>query len=342
LSHTVKEESLFQWARASLPYWYFVEEGANEFLHLAAAIHAWAYEHASEWLRLQAFIEAATGGDEADWLQQHAKDRGTWRQDGESDDMLRSRLRNPEDAVTRPALLAFIDAALAAAGLGSAAMIEMPRDEAYLGDFVSDAGLGGTFGRVGSPMVFTPLVDFAGLPYRGIFPADGHNLVIAGAAQANNNGTHPTTGIAGDGVTYTDANGVTGQDPSVSWTVQKLDRRGNLKDGWNKTFLSRGQRVGSALPVIVVMLPVGVSDALLQSITELASLKKAAGVLVLVEPGGATYSPGLTESLAMSESVATVGPDQAGLGDFLWWSESLMGGLAETLELDETLDAVGP
>lgn len=62
------------------------------------------------------------------FLDAHAKDRGLRRQDGETDDQLRERLRTPPKAGTRSAILAAVQQIV---GSAQVIMIELPRDGAY-------------------------------------------------------------------------------------------------------------------------------------------------------------------------------------------------------------------
>lgn len=65
----------------------------------------------------------ATAGGK--WLNQHARDRGTARQAGESDATLRQRLRTPPDAITPPAMRAALEALAATAGVGAVYLYEL-------------------------------------------------------------------------------------------------------------------------------------------------------------------------------------------------------------------------
>jgi uncharacterized protein YqgV (UPF0045/DUF77 family) len=72
----------------------------------------------------------STSSDE--WTDEHAKDADTRRQTGEDNDTLIARLRTVDDAVTKPAILAKVNAILAAAGVvGVAGMTEIWQQGAY-------------------------------------------------------------------------------------------------------------------------------------------------------------------------------------------------------------------
>lgn len=92
---TPQEQALFDHAKAALPRWL---EATPE-LAAFAKIVGQALAQAQTWYDY-AKIREATGI----WLDQHARDRGTARQAGESDASLAARLRSIQDAVTRPAL----------------------------------------------------------------------------------------------------------------------------------------------------------------------------------------------------------------------------------------------
>lgn len=225
-----------------------------------------------------------------DWLAQHARDRGTERQEGESDEALRDRLKRVEDAVTRPVLLAAVQAVLDREGVvGTPAMVELRRDKAFFRSSVSDTGTGGVFLGTAPDMSFTPDDGFATTddaampPFRSIEEDVDHRLVISGAATAANNGTRAITGLAGDAVEFANGAGVAEVDPTVTWTVEKLDRDGNLLDGFVDSYFTRGDRFGGMLSAIIVILPFGCDEATRQSVLEELRLKKGAGVRAIVE-----------------------------------------------------------
>lgn len=283
---TGTELELYNWAVQSLPEWYASDDRANEFLGLCAKVFAPSYVQAQFWLQQVPYILQAPGptSTEPDWLNQHARDRGTNRANGETDAQLRYRLRNIADAITRPALLAAVNAILAAAGYGVAAMVELPRDSSYLGDFTSETGTGGTFALIsGTTYKFTPNVKFRGLPYNPVFPQTQRALIFSGAASGGNNGTFVTTGVDVNGAKYVNGSAVAGLDNSVSWTLQKRDLTGNVIDGWRRSYFSRGYRFDCKVPTIIVILPYAATLAVELQVTELLRQKAAAGIRVRVE-----------------------------------------------------------
>lgn len=118
---TPEEQELFDATKAALPRFLFQKDDApQESFGAGAKVFKLAKDTIAGWLS-QSFILTATGF----WLDQHAIDRGSRRQSGESDVALRARLRQVEDAVTLPALQSAVDAVLAAAGVaGTATIIE--------------------------------------------------------------------------------------------------------------------------------------------------------------------------------------------------------------------------
>lgn len=284
---TLEETKLFEFARDSLPPWIKTED---EFLKAAAKMGG-SVRAIEDYLFGQALIGTAVGptsGVTPDWLGQHARDRGTTRAAGESDVELRARLKEFPDALTRAALLATANAILDAAGISDlAALLELPRDAARFGFFHFLFGTGGTFAQSGTVSRFTPAV----LPWpvppwqsASVFPGLTWELIIGGAANAGNNGTRTVTGLDGDAAIVTNAAGVAGVDPTVSWVAQRLDADGNLRDGFSRSYLGRGYRMKNSRPMLlIVILPYPTSAATASSVLAALTLKKAAGIRLVVE-----------------------------------------------------------
>lgn len=283
---TTEENELLDFATGALPSWV---RQPDEVLASAAKSIALARAQ-GEYLFSQALITQATGPTAVspDWLDQHARDRGTSRQAGELDQALQARLRVVPDAVTRQALLDAANAILAAAGVsGAAALLELPRDAAYLGSFTALTGTGGTFAQAGTVSEFTPTVlPWPVPPFQaaGVTPLRSWQLVVSGAASAGNNGTRAVAGLDGNAAIVTNASGVAGADPTVTWKAQRLDVTGNVTDGFHRTYLSRGYRVTQQRPFeIVMILPFGTDVGTQNSIRESLRLKKSAGYKLTVE-----------------------------------------------------------
>jgi hypothetical protein len=283
---TADEQSLLDFATGALPDWV---RSPDEVLASAAKSVAMARAH-GDYLFSQTLITQATGptSDSPDWLDQHARDRGTSRQAGELDPVLQARLRAVPDAVTRQALLDAANAILAAAGVaGSAAMLELPRDAAYLGSFTALTGTGGTFAQAGTVTRFTPTaLPWPVPPFQaaGVTPVRSWQLVVSGASSGGNNGTRAITGLDGNATIATNASGVAGADATVTWKAQRLDVAGNVTDGFHRVYLSRGYRLTQQRPFeIIVILPFGASLGVQNSVRESLRLKKAAGYKLTVE-----------------------------------------------------------
>lgn len=283
---TTEEQELVDFATGALPDWV---RSPDEVLVSAAKSVTLARTH-GEYLFTQSLITLATGptADSPDWLDQHARDRGTSRQAGETDPVLQARLRVVPDAITRQALLDAANAILAAAGVsGSAALLELPRDAAYLGSFTALTGTGGSFAQSGSVTRFTPTaLPWPTPPFQAasVTPVLSWQLVISGAAASGNNGTRAITGLDGDAAMVSNASGVAGADPTVTWKAQRLDVAGNVTDGFHRVYLSRGYRLTQSRPFeIIVILPFGASAGVQNSVRESLRLKKAAGYKLTVE-----------------------------------------------------------
>lgn len=283
---TADEQNFYDFAKASLPDW--IPDG-DEFLMGAAKMFG-SVKALIDYLFGQALIGSAVGATATtpDWLNQHARDRGTARVDGEDDPTLRDRLRKVSDALTRASILDAVNSILVAAGISDeAALVELPKHGAHSGTYASDTGTGGTFAVAGTVVTFTPDTAWARPPYwaAALVPTRTTKLVISGAADASHDGTHAITGLSGDGAQYTDASpGAAGADPTVTWRVDTTDVEGNVRDEFARAYSQRGYRSARLVPLrIVIILPFGSTDAITASVTEALRQKKAAGVAVTVE-----------------------------------------------------------
>jgi hypothetical protein len=283
---TSDEQELLDFATGALPNWV---RSPDEFLTAAAKLMGMPRATAV-YLFSQTLITQATGATATtpDWLAQHARDRGTSRQAGEADPVLQERLRVIPDAVTRQAVLDAANAILVAAGVaGSAALLELPRDGAWLGHYTAMTGTGGTFTQAGTVSMFTPLVlPWPAPPFQAatVAPVISWQLVISGAANAGNNGTRSVTGLSGNAAIVTNAGGVAGADATVTWKAQRLDVTGNVTDGFARAYVGRGFRAASTRPFkLLLILPFGTSAGVQNSVIESIRTKKAAGFAVIVE-----------------------------------------------------------
>ncbi len=286
---TAEGQKLLDFALAALPTWFKDSARSFEFTGAAAKINENTHALITYWFE-QALITQADGPTavDPDWLNQHAKDRGTSRQLGETDAALAERLKNTPDALTRPTILSAAQSIIdAEAIIGSVVMVELRRDRAHFGDFTSDSGTGGTFTDEGLGVFkFTPDVKFATpltVTYEGSGDSGVPQLAVSGAASAGNDGTFPLTGLGGDGALFANGSGVAEVDATASWSIVKRDLAGNVKDGFGKAYLSRGHRMGSTIATVVFILPFGCTPGTESSIIEMARQKKGAGVRVIVE-----------------------------------------------------------
>lgn len=81
--------------------------------YMAAEVMACTEGQISSWL-----MDSRLGSSASFWLDQHARDRGVYRQDGEGDEQLIERLQRGPQAVIYDAVLAGVQAVLDAAGSG--------------------------------------------------------------------------------------------------------------------------------------------------------------------------------------------------------------------------------
>lgn len=289
---TPEEQELLDFALAALPEWFRSNDRVLEDAGMMAKMMGQARATIADWFS-QTLITQADGPTSTtpDWLNQHARDRNTNRQDGETDDVLADRLRKISDALTRPALLAAAQAILDAEGVaGDVALVEMRRDRIFAGSFTARTGTGGVFATVsGSTRKFTPDVPFP-LPVEVNYPRSGAQgnpqIVFSGSASAGNDGTFEVTGLDGDAVTYENASGVDETDATVSWSLEKRDVEGNVRDGFARAYAGRGYRVGGRWPAMVMLifiLPYGSTPATVAAVREMLRQKKAAGFRALVE-----------------------------------------------------------
>lgn len=284
---TADEQKFYEFAKASLPDW--IPDG-DEFLMGAAKMFG-GVKALIDYLFGQALIGSAIGATSTtpDWLNQHARDRGTTRVDGEDDPTLRERLRFTPDALTRLSILTAINAALEAEGVtDDAAIVELPKHGAHGGSYSTMTGTGGTFAVTGTTVKFTPAVlPWPRPPFYAptLVPLRTTSLIIGSAANAANNGTHdPIEGLDGNAAIYTDASAVAGVDPTCTWEVATRNPEGFIVDEFARAYSQRGYRSARVVPLrIVVILPYGSTEATEIGVREALRQKKAAGIAVTVE-----------------------------------------------------------
>lgn len=290
MSLSPEEQFLYDFAKKSLPRWFTshprAEEEIGAFVKALNRVRAQVVFWAS-----QSFIGNAVGATagEPDWLEQHARDRGTSRQDGEDDETLRLRLRNREDMLTRSALLALILSMLESAGVvdpdslpdpATWGLVELRRDRAFMltrSQTTGVASSGDAFTKAGDVVTLT----IAAGPWKSWML--GRTITISGSTSPANDGDFVVTGFAGDvGVAFVNASGVAEAATPVSWAIDAAF------DGRKAAYLSRGYRMTysarvNGMPGLVAMLPYGTTEALRLSIAEALRTRKAAGFSLSVE-----------------------------------------------------------
>ncbi len=285
------EQDLFDHAVRSLPSWFTNDARAMEDLAAMAKVMGAAFDTGDYWV-FQTKITDAQGavGDDPDWLAQHARDRDTDRQPGESDTDLRRRIRVIADALTRPLLLAEAQAILDEDGVvgGIAYMVELVRDGAYSVVRLADTGTGGVFtdesADWGADAVgFAPTVPFGSPPFRTIAEDVDHKMKFTGSLSAGNDGTYPIIGLDGAKAIYVNAAAVFQTDATVAWEVPRFDTEGNAITGWRAAYYSRGYRMNGQLPTIIIILPYTTLDVTVKKVEAMLRTKKAAGVIAIVE-----------------------------------------------------------
>jgi hypothetical protein len=273
---TDDEQKLLDFAKQSLPKWMFENDLPEEIGGAYAKMLELARSHTEEVFE-QTFIENATNLP-PDYLNQHAKDRGTSRQDGETDEALRFRLQNNPDAVTVAAILEKANAVLDIFGITDPAyIVELRRDKGFLLSLVSDTGTGGTFSGTVPNVIFTPTVPFARPP------RTSWDITISSATSGGNNGTFNVTDVVTNGAKYSNASGVLGADGAAVWTIKKQDSLGNNLDGKNDAYFDRGHRFGNHASILIIILPYGTTADQALSVQEAVRQIKAAGVILRIE-----------------------------------------------------------
>lgn len=150
-------QALFDHAKQSLPRWLTgAASAALEWMYGFTEIMDEVRVQGQDWLDIT-LLENAVGVE----LDQHAADRGTSRRVGETDAVLRERLRQITDALTEPALKAGVDAILA--GLGTCAIVCLRRDRGHFhtnGTCTAFFNRGYRMGNEGRPMAYIIILPF--------------------------------------------------------------------------------------------------------------------------------------------------------------------------------------
>lgn len=285
MAFTQQQQELYDFAKNSLPGWFFQVPRAEEMINAFVAVFDRVRTNITE-RQAQSLILTATGI----YLDQHGADRGTQKQDGETDAAYRQRMRSPQNAVTRPLLLLAAQDIVDAEGIaGSVAGFEIRRDRAYFGTYTARTGTGGEFVDAGSGLFeFTPDTLYA-LPIEVNFARSGAQgnprITFSGSASAGNDGTFEVTALTLNAVQYTNGSGVAEVDAGASWSLNKYDVEDNDREGRRRAYFGRGYQIGGLTLGIIIPRGTGpFSTAGTQtSVAEMARQKKAAGVLSVAE-----------------------------------------------------------
>lgn len=263
-------------ALASLPIWFSNTDRPLEFIKAAAVLFDTVEQQTQFWHDMT-FILNSTGA----WTNSHGKDRNLRRQEGETDEAFRSRIRGFSESLTFGPVLGLIQDMVDEAGIvGTVAMFELKPNQAYFGSYTSDTGTGAVFAD--GPGVDQVLVTLTGPPSTPP-EINQDKLVISGAASSGNNGTFLIEGFQGDQLIITNASAVFETDATATWSWQKYDITDNVIDGFGRAYFNRGYRMADLGGAIVVILPFGCTEALRLSVEQALSENTAAGIQAIVE-----------------------------------------------------------
>ena len=283
---TESEQEIFDFVSNSVPDGYSKTERGMEDILLIVKVFDRIMTR-NEFLFSQSMILNSTFDGETDWANEHARDRGTTRQAGESTESLIQRITSPNDAVTlgsiRRAAQAILDASSI---LGPVGIVQLRSNRSFFGKPQSQTGTGGEFFSVGSGFGFVPSEGHAPPLRMGEQDRDytATRLFFAGSASAVNDGEKPLTGLSNNIMLF-DGPGAAEVDPGVSWTIRKYNRDGRLMDGFNRTYLGRDYWIGSGMPVNtrIIILPFGCTPTTVEAVDEAVRLKEAGGFRHIVE-----------------------------------------------------------
>lgn len=272
---TANQQKLLDFAKSAVPRFLFEGDGAAELTETAAVTLDFVYQWLGDTFA-QTYLAESTNGP-PDFLNQHAKDRGTFRRDGETDAALRKRLRFIPDSLTLAALEdAINDVLVDAAIVGTVGLVELRFDRAFFVGNLPMTGTGGSIVADGADWVFVPDDKFA-IPPRGL-------LTLSGCTDAGNDITQvEIDDVVGDGAKYVNATGVAESGNSATWTVERVDVDGNVTDGRFDAYFDRGFRMGNDVNAIVVILPYGTTATVTAAVVELLRQRAAAGILTITE-----------------------------------------------------------
>ena len=271
---STEEQNLLTWLLSSIPRWMWMDDTSRSVQEVwASTVKSLVnvQRNGEDWIRATFILTAQTA-----WLNQHARDRGTFRQEDETKEALRERLRTYEDAVTNPFLLSLVQAILDADGVaGTAYLLELRRDKAHFQVLTPNGGTGaagGSFTKNGDVMTLDTGTSLNGYER-------GRLVTIALSTSAGNNGVFPVTDVVGNtSLSYTNASGVAeAMAVGTTWQIaaNELNRRA--------AYLGRGYRMASNRSAFIFILPYGTTAATALAVREALRQKKAAGIWYVVE-----------------------------------------------------------
>ncbi len=284
---TALEQALFNIAKGSLPSYLFQEDASAQEV-LAAFAKQFAVLSADlSLLEQDTFITVAR----TEALSQHAKDRGTRRQEGESNEALSLRLRFlRDDTLTVAAIVARVLAILESDGVtipaGYPGLIELRRDRLFWsrGDGVQITAVaaasiidGETFTIDGRVFEFNKVGSVTSGNVEVDITAATTDDEVAAAIELALEGEYP--GLA---FSVNEFAAVRRAPGAISETVAN----GGFAIRRVNSYWSRGYRftdTGRRATVVVIMLPFGTTAATQQSVAEAVRQIKAGGVKVIVE-----------------------------------------------------------
>ncbi len=286
---STEAQALFDHARNSLPRWLTgAPSTVLEWLYGFTEIFDEVRSTGQGWIDLT-YILNATGAE----LDQHAADRGTSRRSGESDDSLRYRIRQIDDAVTEPALQIGVDAILAAIGtdvtLNVAAYTTTGWNTRFYADHLDE--------RISIDSTLT-LVNNGTNPLTAVIDDDTGNVIVSYTAGVSTYLELETTVLFNFGgalgiaqAASSPANTLAAGDAQVypyslsGIVALRRDRAHMHTIGTSTSFLSRGYRMtGIGRPMAYIfILPYGTTEATANAVSEYLRQNGPAGYLYYVE-----------------------------------------------------------
>lgn len=284
------KQQLLEFAQEALPKYWSKAPRKQEDLNAIAEIMAIALGVAMDRIRQTYILDA-----EGPWLRQHARDRGISLQEGESEASLRQRIRTVADAVTRPALLAGVQAILATAGVGGqAAAVDLRRDRAFYGVSEERVTTGATFGASNDGLLtILPDAPFE-LPIEVGFARSGRQanprvyIVDWPAAPALEEVPLEVVALSGNALVVDVAAQAPGHEANATIHLWKYDTEAtdvqrDEDPPRARAFRGRGYRRNGSRSGFAFILPYGTPDGAVNSVRDYLRIWKAFGVRSAVE-----------------------------------------------------------